>query len=112
MSRIGCRTLLYWNRFKWKSIDYMVFTNYTNQIYLDLYTDIVRLSCNYKNKYIRIDLGSVIKISINFRLVFLHPKGHYTYGEELHDVFNQVQLTNYNDLYKYIKIAMDYIDKI
>lgn len=111
MSRIGCRTLLYWNRFRWKQVDYMVFTNDTNQITLDLYGDTVRLSCKYKTKYIWIYLSSYIKITINYNLVFLHPKTHYTYNEKLRRAFDQVQLTNYNDMYKYIKICIDYLDR-
>jgi hypothetical protein len=125
MSRIGCRTLLYWNRFRWKQIDKYRFTNCTKQIELQFFRNKLQLQCHYKNKWIVIDAPNIeividapnieividapnIEIVIDNCLVFSSIELFNV--EELHEICNQVQLANYNDLYKYLKIIIDYID--
>lgn len=100
MSRIGCRTLLYWNRFRWYE-KYGMFYNYTKQICLqDSFIGVFKISCSYKKSHIMIVIGLPISIQVHI----------FNCWEK--NINQDLQLTNYNDLYKYIKIAMDYIDEI
>jgi hypothetical protein len=100
MSRIGCRTLLYWNRFRWNE-KYGMFYNYTNQIVLQKSViEVFEINFSYKKSYVHIVIGSTITMSIHI----------FHFWEK--NIKQDLQLTNYNDLYKYIVVAMDYIDKI
>jgi hypothetical protein len=113
MSRLGCRILLYWNRFRWHLDKDGNLTNYNNRIQLQKnYVDVgFNISCKYKNNVIKIHVNKEVftLINGNSSLGPIYIKLN-SYVMPFH--FKSVPLTSYIGLYKHMLIAIGYIDDV